>query len=233
VSQASEPALTITVDGPAGSGKSTLGWLLAQRLGYLYFDSGALYRALTLAAVRRGLPLDDGPALAALVPQLAIRLEPPTVPDGRQYTLYLDGEDVTWALRSPEVDAGVSQVSAHPQVRKALLPLQQSVARAKRVVMVGRDMGTVVCPEAEVKVFLVADLATRAARRQRDLAAQSKELPLEAVQANLAERDRLDSSRTSAPLRQPPDAMVLDSSKLTPEEEVEAVLARVCSFYLQ
>ena len=226
---ATEPRLTIAIDGGAGSGKSALGSLLAGRLGYLFVDTGVFYRALTLAAQRTGVSVHDGPALAALARTLDIGLKPPTVADGRQSTLLLEGQDVTWEIRGQAVDDGVSPVAAQPEARAALLPLQQRLARQKGVVMVGRDIGTVVCPEAEVKVFLVADLETRALRRRRELADRGTDASQAAVARNLAERDRIDSARAAAPLTQPPDAIVLDSGRLTLEEEAAAVLAEVAA----
>ena len=223
----SEAPLTITIDGTAGSGKSALGSLLATRLNYLFVDTGAFYRALTLAALRAHVSVEDGPALAALVRTLDVRIEPPAVADGRQFTLLLGTEDVTWELRSQAVDAGVSPVAAQPEARAALLPMQQRLARKKSVVMVGRDIGTVVCPEAEVKVFICADLAIRAQRRQQELAGRGKDVSSHEIAQNLAARDCIDSSRHAAPLAQPPDAIVLDTSKLTLEQELAAVLVRV------
>ena len=227
-----EPRLTIAIDGTAGSGKSALGSLLAARLGYLFVDTGAFYRALTLAALRGQVSVEDGPALAALAGTLDARIVPPTAArgrraDDRQFTLLLGAEDVTWAVRSPAVDANVSQVAAQPEARAALLPLQQALARQKSVVMVGRDIGTVVCPEAEVKVFLQADLATRAQRRQQELAGRGTKVSSDDIARNLADRDQIDSSRETAPLAQPPDAIVLDTSQLSLEQEAAAVLARV------
>ena len=221
--------LTIAIDGTAGSGKSALGSLLAARLDYLFVDTGAFYRALTLAALRAHVPLEDGPALAELAQDLDIRIEPPTVADGRQYTLRLGTEDVTWAVRSQAVDAGVSPVAAQAAARAALLPLQQRLARKKGVVMAGRDIGTVVCPEAEVKVFLKADLATRAQRRRQELAKRGSDISSAATADNLAARDRIDSSRATAPLAQAPDAIVLDTSELSLEQEVTIVLAKVAA----
>ena len=227
-----EPRLTIAIDGTAGSGKSALGSLLADRLGYLFVDTGVFYRVLTLAALRGQVSVEDGPALAALASTLDVRIMPPSAAktrpaDGRQFTLLLGTEDVTWAIRSPAVDANVSQVAAQPEARAALLPLQQHLARQKSVVMVGRDIGTVVCPEAEVKVFLQADLATRAQRRQQELAGRGTKVSSDDIARNLAGRDQIDSSRETAPLAQPPDAIVLDTSQLTLEQEAAAVLARV------
>ena len=223
----SEIPLTITIDGTAGSGKSALGSLLAARLNYLFVDTGAFYRALTLAALRAHVPVESGPALAALAQTLDFRIAPPTVADGRQFTLLLGAADVTWELRSEAVDAGVSPVAAQPEARAALLPMQQRLARKKGVVMVGRDIGTVVCPEAEVKVYLDADLATRAQRRRQELAQRSSEFTSQDIALNLATRDRIDSNRDAAPLAQPPDAIVLDTGKLSLEQELAAVLVRI------
>jgi len=224
-----EARLTITIDGTAGAGKSALGSLLAARLGYLFVDTGAFYRALTLAALRAQVSLEDGPALAALTRTLDIRIEPPDVNDGRQYTLRLGTEDVTWEIRSQAVDAGVSPVAAQPEARAAMLPLQQRLALQKGVVMAGRDIGTVVCPEAEVKVFLIADLETRARRRRQELAGRGADISSAAIAENLAARDRLDSSRETAPLAQPSDAIVLDTSQLSLEQEASTVLSRVAA----
>lgn len=224
-----DPRLTITIDGTAGAGKSALGSLLAARLDYLFVDTGAFYRALTLAALRAQVSLEDGPALAALTDTLDIRIEPPTADDGRQYTLRLGVEDVTWKIRSQAVDAGVSPVAAQPEARAALLPLQKRLARQKGVVMAGRDIGTVVCPEAEVKVFLIADLETRARRRRQELAERGSDVPSTEIAENLAARDRLDSSRDTAPLAQPPDAIVLDTSQLSLEQEAAIVLSKVAA----
>ncbi len=233
---AGKPRLTIAIDGTAGSGKTTLGNLLAARLGYLFVDTGAFYRVLALAALRAQTPVDDGLALAALARTLDIRFAPPPSDDGKDtpkppFTLRLGGEDVTAAIRAPEVDANVSPVAAQPEARAALLPLQQRLARQKGVVMVGRDIGTVVCPEAEVKVFLVADLATRARRRQQELAERGTAVATTAVAENLRARDHIDSSRDAAPLTQAPDALVLDTTQLTLEQEAAAVLARVAAVH--
>ncbi len=222
-----EPRITIAIDGTAGSGKSALGSHLAAKLGYLFVDTGAFYRALTLAALRADISVDNGPALAALAQTLDITIAPPAVADGRQFTLMLGEEDVTWDIRSPAVDAGVSPVAAQPEARAALLPLQKDLAARRAVVMVGRDVGTVVCPDAEVKVFLVADLETRAQRRRQELAARGTDVSSIHIAQNLADRDRIDSSRATAPLTQAPEAIVLDTSKLTLAQEAAKVLTKV------
>ena len=222
-----EPRITIAIDGTAGSGKSALGSRLATQLDYLFVDTGAFYRALTLAALRAQVSVVDGPALAALAQTLEMQILPPAVADGRQSTVLLGEEDVTWDIRSPAVDAGVSPVAAQPEARAALLPLQKDLAARRAVIMVGRDVGTVVCPDAEVKVFLVADLETRAQRRQQELAARGSDVSSTHVAQNLAARDHIDSSRATAPLKQAPDAIVLDTSKLTLEQEAAIVLTKV------
>jgi cytidylate kinase len=187
-----EPPATITIDGPAGAGKSTLGALLAERLGYLYFDTGVMYRALTWAALRRRLDLHDGAALAALARRLRIELLAPALDDGRQYTVLADGEDVTWAIRSPEVDRNVSLVSSYPDVRVELVRRQREIGLRGGVVMVGRDIGTVVMPEAPLKIYLEASLDERARRRYEDIRARGAAPSLDAVRADVSRRDDLD-----------------------------------------
>src|SRR6184192_660155 len=147
---------TIAIDGPAGAGKSTIGALVAERLGYLFLDTGAMYRAVALAALRRAVDPDDAETLARLARQVLISIGPPTVRDGRAYTVLLDGADVTWAIRGEDVDRIVSQVARIPKVRDAMVEQQREIAKRGRIVMVGRDIGTVVLPAAERKVFLTA-----------------------------------------------------------------------------
>lgn len=211
----------IAIDGPAASGKTTLAQALADRLALVYYDTGALYRAVTLAALERGIDPSDGPAVAALARTLRITIAPPDVADGRPYTVRLDGRDVTWALRSPDVDAHVSVVSAHPSVRRALLATQRKAARRGGVVMVGRDVGTVVAPEATLKIYLTASPAVRAERRWRQLRAQGEDVDLGEVLSELLRRDDLDAGRAVAPLRLADDAVPLDTDALTVEEMVE------------
>ncbi len=209
--------LVIAIDGPAASGKSTLGYHLARHLDYLYLDTGALYRAVTLAALRRGIPIEDEARITALAEALPIEVLPA---DGteRQYTVLMEGEDVTGALRTPEVDRAVSPVSAYPGVRAALTRRMREIARRGGVVMVGRDIGTVVLPDADLKLYLIASLDARAQRRFLDRLAQGKEVSLEEVRADLARRDALDSSRKAAPLRPAEDAIIFDNTTLTIDE---------------
>ena len=213
----------VAIDGPAAAGKSTVAQLLADRLDAMFFDTGTLYRAVTLAAVRAGVPFHDGPGLAALATERHIDVAPPSMPDGRLYDVLLDGEDVTWSVRDPLVEAGVSEVSAHPEVRAALLPPQRRIAAGGPIVMVGRDIGTVVVPDAGVKVYLEASLTERARRRYDELVERGAKPVLESVVADLRRRDAIDSGRSAAPLRVAPDATVVQTDGLTAEEVAEQV----------
>lgn len=219
--------LTVAIDGPAASGKSTLGAALAERFGYTYFDSGVVYRALTWLALVRGIDAHDEDRLAALAGQMNIDVSGPDVDDGRQYTVRVDGEDVTWAIRSAEVDRNVSAVSAHPRVRDALTERLRQIASTGGMVMVGRDIGTVVLPDADVKVFLTASPEERARRRCRELEARGVPADYAAMLAELRRRDALDSRRAAAPLRPAPDAIHLHSDGLSVEDEVGIVAQHV------
>lgn len=197
----------IAIDGPAAAGKSTVARCLADQLGIMLFDTGALYRAVTLAALRNGTDLTDEHALAQLAGDAHIDLKPASIEDNRLADVILDGEDVTWAIRSPEVDANVSRVAAHPTVREALLTVQRKIADGARVVMVGRDIGTIVTPDAGTKIFLDASVEERARRRYHDLRKQGVDTDFVSVMDDLRERDYKDSSRVTAPLRAADDAI--------------------------
>lgn len=215
------PASVVAIDGPAGSGKSTLGLMLARRLGYLYFDSGVLYRALTWLALRKGVSPHCADHLARLAREMEIDILPATLEDGRACTVVVEGEDVTWALREAAVDANVSVVSAHPAVRQALLARQRAIAAKGSVVMVGRDIGTIVAPGADLKFFLEASLEVRARRRLRDLVARGRtDVSLDEVKAEIEERDRIDATRATAPLAKADDAVTIDNGDRPPEEVV-------------
>ena len=215
----------IAIDGPAASGKSTLGFLLAQQLGYLYLDTGSMYRAMTLAAIRHGVALDDAPALTALAEQVDLDVRPPgEAADGRQYTVMLEGEDVTWALRLPEVDAAVSAVSAVPGVRTRMVERQRAMARRGHVIMVGRDIGTVVMPDAPLKLYIVATAHERARRRLRDRRLLGYDDDFETILADVVRRDHIDSTRTHSPLRPAADSIVIDTTGRAVAEVMAEIL---------
>lgn len=216
-------ALTIAIDGPVASGKSTLAKKLADVMDYLYFDTGAMYRAVTLAALQRGVSTDDEQATTALAHAVHVDLQPPSQADGRLYDVLLDGVDCTWELRKPEVEANVSQVSAYPGVRAALTEQQRRIGLRGGVVMAGRDIGTVVLPEADLKIFLKASPQERAQRRLDELDARGVATSFDEVLESLQQRDEFDTNRAVAPLRAAADAVPLDSDGLSPDE----VLAKV------
>jgi len=211
--------VTIAIDGPAGAGKSTLARRLAERLGYLYIDTGAMYRAIALWAKRLGVSWDDAPRLEQLARESRIEL----ASGGR---VFLNGEDVSEAIREPDISEGASRVSAIPGVRRALVAKQQQMGREASVVMEGRDIGTVVFPQAEVKIFLDATPEERARRRLKDLAARGIEADFAAVLAEMKRRDERDSTRADSPLRQAPDAIYVDSTGMS-EDEVEQALLKI------
>jgi cytidylate kinase len=217
------PASQIAIDGPAASGKSTIGQRLASRLGYLYFDTGVMYRAATLAALERRVPVEDEARVTTLARQIVIDVRPPSTGDGRQYDVLLDGRDVTWGIRRPEVEAQVSQVSMYPGVRRAMGERQREIGLRGRVVMVGRDIGTVILPEADLKVYLDASVEERARRRYAESVARGEAPAFEKILQAMRERDRLDSTRQHAPLKPASDALVLDTTGLSIEDVVERV----------
>lgn len=205
----------IAIDGPAAAGKSTIGELLAKELDYLYFDTGVMYRAVTWAALQRGIAIADEEKVTELAEQMHIDVRQPTVQDGRQYTVCVDGQDVTWDLRQPEVDHNVSPVSAYPGVRSALTEQQRRIAQQGKVVMVGRDIGTVVLPEAPLKIYLDATAEERARRRHLENLQRGQERQYEDILRDMHRRDKIDSERDAAPLRPAPDAVTIDTTNLT------------------
>jgi cytidylate kinase len=206
----------VAIDGPAGAGKSTLARRLAARLGYLYIDTGAMYRAVALWALRQGVGLEDAPRLEQLAGHAVIEL-------GGDRIL-LNGEDVTEAIRAPEIADAASRVSALPGVRRAMVRQQQRIGAAASVVMEGRDIGTVVFPEAAVKIYLDAEPRVRAERRLKDLEARGEQAAVEDVEREIRRRDERDRTRADSPLRQAPDAVYFDSTGLGPEEVEEGLL---------
>ena len=217
-------ARMIAVDGPAASGKSTLAQNLASTLDYLYFDTGVMYRAVTMAALESNTPVEDEAAVSAIADELDLDVQPPSRDDGRQYDVFMNGEDVTWEIRSPAVDENVSQVSMYPGVRAAMTRRQREIGLRGAVVMVGRDIGTVVLPEAELKIYLDASVEARAHRRYEECLQRGISVERNVILEGMRERDRLDSTRSLAPLRPAEDAIVLDSTKLSIQDVFEQVL---------
>jgi cytidylate kinase len=207
----------IAIDGPAGSGKSTTAKLLATRLGFTYLDTGAMYRCVTLAAVERGIPVSDEKAVAKLAGEVKIEF----VPTGDGNRVILNGRDVTLDIRTRKIDAQVSPVSAYKGVREKMVSLQKRIAGAGDVVAEGRDMATVVFPHADLKIFLVADLKTRAMRRCRQLESFGLHTTVEEQTAALSSRDLFDSERANSPLKKDPEAVVIDTSGMSINEQVE------------
>ena len=215
----------IAIDGPSGAGKSTVGHALARRIDATFVDTGLMYRALTLAALERGIAVDDGPALGSLVAGCAIEVERPGPEHPhRLETVLLDGRDVTDAVREPLVDRAVSSVSRHAEVRDAMLSVQRAAALRGDTVMVGRDIGTVVLPDASLKVYLMADAPIRAARRALEMGDPSRAAE---YLAEIERRDAADSGREVAPLRQAAGSLVLDTGQLGVEDCVAAIVARL------
>lgn len=214
--------IRVAIDGPSGAGKSTLARSIAGKLGYLYVDTGAIYRTVGCFARCRGLDPGDGAAVTASLPEISVELR--YGEDGLQH-MVLNGEDVTEAIRLPEISRYASAVSAHPGVRAFLLEMQRRLAREHSVIMDGRDIGTVVLPDAEVKIFLTASPEARARRRCLELEQRGTPQPYETVLREIEERDWRDTHRSTAPLRQAEDAVLLDTTELSFQESEEALLA--------
>ncbi len=215
--------LTIAIDGTAASGKSTTAKLLAERLGLLPVDTGAMYRAITLKALKLGIPIEDRESIERMAQETEISQK---LIDGKVRT-FLDGKDVTSELRTPEVDRAVSIVSSYPGVRKRLVELQREIAKSGKVILEGRDIGTVVLPDAPLKIFMDASLEERARRRLRDLRNAGVDIDFEAVMEDLKRRDEFDSGRDIAPLKKAEDAIFIDTTNLTIEEQVQIILEEI------
>jgi cytidylate kinase len=207
--------MIITIDGPAASGKGTVAKGIAERLGFEYLDTGSMYRAVALAALQRGIACDDSAGIAALLPELTLEMPP-----GR---VILNGEDITGQIRRPDISQEASKAAAIPAVRSFLIPQQRQIAAGRNFVCEGRDQGTVVFPDAPVKFFVTADVRTRAERRCRELRERGLETTLEREIAELKERDRRDMEREVGPLREPPDAIHVDTTQLTPDEVLDVL----------
>jgi len=214
--------LVIAIDGPSGAGKSTAGRVLAERLGYVFLDTGAMYRALALKALQAGVPLDDEPALAALAERTRIELMA-----GRE--VFLDGRDVTTDIRTREVSGAASRISVHPAVRRRMVARQQEMGRDGGVVLDGRDIGTAVFPDAEVKFYVDADPRLRAVRRHREITVTGGAADVDTIEREIRQRDHADSTRRDSPLTRAADAIHLDTSRLEPDQVVGRMLEAVDS----
>lgn len=211
----------ITIDGPAGSGKSTISRLLAKKIGFIYLDTGAMYRAVALAANRRGINLDDGMGLGHLCRSLDLYFDTAEDPP----RLFLDNKDISQAIRHPDIDMAASNVSAVKEVRKAMTDLQRRMAKGVNLVAEGRDMGTVVFPGAEHKYFLTASVEERSERRYKERLKRGETISRESVEEDLKKRDSQDETRELAPLRPAEDSTIIDSTGLTIVQVVEKIVA--------
>jgi cytidylate kinase len=214
----------IAIDGPAASGKSTVGKQLADHLGYLFFDTGLMYRAVTWAGLDRGLDLHQEAAITQLSETIQIDVRPPSLQDGRICDVLVDEQDITWQIRTPQVDANVSVVAAYPGVRTAMTAQQRRIGLRGQVVMVGRDIGTVVLPEAGLKVYLDASAEERARRRWQEQRDRGQPADLEAILASMRRRDEIDSTRSVAPLRAAADAVILDSDQMSAAQVLQKLI---------
>jgi cytidylate kinase len=212
--------ISIAIDGPSGAGKSTISRKAAEKFGFIYVDTGAIYRTIGLATKIRGVSLDDTAAVIELLPTLEIELK---YNDAGEQHMYLDGNDVSRDIRLPEVSMLASKVSAIPAVREFLVDMQRGMAEKYDVIMDGRDIGTVILPNADLKIFLTADVRDRARRRYEELHAKGMEKPFDEVLAEMEKRDEQDTQRAAAPLKAADDAVLLDTSGNTLEESIDEV----------
>lgn len=210
----------IAIDGFSSCGKSTVAKALAKKLNFVFVDSGAMYRAVTLYFIQNNVDMNDEAQVAAAIADIHIDF----IPNSQQTQILLNGEDISDAIRTMEVSSLVSEVSALKQVRTAMVAQQQKLGAKRNIVMDGRDIGTTVFPQADLKIFMTADPYIRAERRFAELAAKGEQLTMEEVKENLAHRDHIDSTREESPLRQAEDAVVLDNSQLTQEQQLDFVL---------
>ncbi|MDX1613962.1 MAG: (d)CMP kinase [Candidatus Promineifilaceae bacterium] len=215
----------IAIDGPAASGKSTIGQMLAERLDMLLIDTGCMYRAVTLAALNADAKISDEQAVTDVARNVDLQIQPAgDKNDGRLYTVLLEGQDVTWEIRSAAVDGNVSQVSAYPEVRRNLVQRQRRLAEQRPVVMVGRDIGTVVLPDAPVKLYITASAEERALRRWRELRERGQNPSYERILHDIMRRDQIDGNRRHSPLRPADDAVILNTTGRTPEAIVDEIV---------
>lgn len=214
----------ITMDGPAGGGKSTIGELVARELGFLFFDTGIMYRAATYAALSRLGGVDDEQKVVTLAQRIQIDVLEPSMEDGRMNDVLLDGKDITWQIREQWVEKNVSQVSAYAGVRDAMTEAQRKIGRRGKVVMVGRDIGTVVFPEAKIKIYLTASAEERARRRYVEKTNRGESVEYEVILAEIRARDEIDSNRVVAPLRPAEDAYIISTDHCNVDEVFQRVM---------
>jgi len=220
----------ITIDGPVASGKSSVGLMLAKELGYLFLDTGIMYRAVAWAAINHKINIDDVEEVSILAQQIDIEIKPPTKSDGRINDVFVDKVDVTWKIREPEVNENVSQVSRYQYVRKALTEQQQEFGRRGKIVMVGRDTGTIVMPNADLKIFLEASVKERALRRYNEEVKRGKQSNLEDVIKNVEMRDKIDSTREIAPLIPAKDAVIINTDGKDISRVIDEILSVIRNF---
>jgi len=218
------PANMIAIDGPSAAGKSTLAQRLAEELNYLYFDTGVMYRAVTLAALRSGVLIENEACVTEIAQSLNLDIQPSSIDDGRKFDVLMDGNDITWELRDSDVDENVSLVSTYLGVRQAMTLRQREIGLRGQVVMVGRDIGTVVLPEADLKIYLDADVEERAHRRHQESLELGRQGSFDEILRSMDERDQLDSTRELAPLLPATDAVILDTTELTIDQVFERML---------
>lgn len=215
---------TIAIDGPVGAGKSTLARLVAKKLNIIYVDTGAMYRAVGLCALRNGLKLDDRPGIVTLLPKIELDVK---IVAGVQQ-IFLNGEDVSSLIRTPEISMAASNVSKILEVREKLVELQRSLAERVSVIMDGRDIGTVVLPNASTKIYLTASIDVRARRRYNELVAKGEDVTFDEVKMDIIKRDDNDMNREVSPLRPADDCVTLDTSDMTLDEAVDAIIEIAC-----
>lgn len=215
---------TIAIDGPAASGKSTLGKRIADRLNYLFFDTGVMYRAITWVALQNKVDVEDEPNVTYLAQHTVLDIHPPSLDDGRHCDILADGVDITWEIRQPEVDQNVSLVSSYAGVREALTLKQREIGERGKVVMMGRDIGTVVLPDADLKIYLDASTQVRAQRRHAENMNRGETSDQEKVLEDMYRRDQIDSTRKLAPLKPAENAIIINSDDLDEDQVLERAL---------
>ena len=215
---------TIAIDGPAASGKSTLGKRIADRLNYLFFDTGVMYRAITWTALQNNVDVEDDPTVTYLAQHTVLDIRPPSLDDGRQCDILADGVDITWEIRQPEVDQNVSRVSSYAGVREALTLQQRKIGERGKVVMMGRDIGTVVLPDADLKIYLDASTQVRAQRRHDENLKRGETSDQKQVLEDMYRRDQIDSTRKLAPLKPSENAIIIYSDDLDEDQVLEQAL---------